>query len=233
MIQDIEYAGIRGSSLKVFVRERPEIPAAKVRRTKIEIPGRDGAIYQSDEEFEETEISVSMNYIGSEIEWEGRWRRVQKWLAETNSILRFSDDTGYFFRISYVELGSNERPSARTGVFQATFVTRDGLHYLDSGLLEYSPGRVRRNPYERSKPVYKISGEGRCVLTVNGKEMEVNVGQNIAIDTERMVAYREDGTLLNTSVSGNYEDLFLQKGNNEISCTEGFDLKVIPNWRCR
>ena len=70
------------------------------------------------------------------------------------------------------------------------------------------------------------------MLTVNGKTMKATVGQNLTIDTERMLAYRTDGTLMNTSVTGDYEDLYLQAGENEISITSGFSLKIIPNWRC-
>ena len=61
--------------------------------------------------------------------------------------------------------------------------------------------------------------------------MTANVGQNLTIDTDRMIAYREDGTLNNTKVSGSYEDMYLQPGNNKIEFYGG-NLKVIPNWRC-
>ena len=64
-----------------------------------------------------------------------------------------------------------------------------------------------------------------CWATVN------LVGQNVTIDTELMIAYRMDGTMENTSVTGDYEDLYLKPGYNEIEITEGFEAKVIPNWR--
>ena len=69
------------------------------------------------------------------------------------------------------------------------------------------------------------------MLTVNGKTMTADVGQKITIDTDRELAYRKD-KLSNTAVSGKYDDLYLQEGENEITITEGFDLKIIPNWRC-
>ena len=61
--------------------------------------------------------------------------------------------------------------------------------------------------------------------------MHANVGQNLTIDTDRMIAFREDGTVNNIAVSGDYEDLYLKEGDNQISITSGFALKVIPNWR--
>lgn len=233
MFQDIEYNEIRGSTLGIFARERPAIPAARLRMEEIVIPGRDGALYQSDGGYEPTEITVQFNYIGSVSKWGKHWRAAQKWLSSRNSILRLSDDDGYFFRISHVELEENERPSARVGIFEATFFTRDGLHYLNDGLRECTAKEIRWNDGETAHPVYKIVGEGLCTLNVNGKEMTANVAQNLVIDTERMMSYREDGTLQNTSVSGEYEDLYLPPGENSVQISAGFDLHIIPNWRCR
>ena len=71
-----------------------------------------------------------------------------------------------------------------------------------------------------------------CTLEVNGKSMTANVGQNLTIDTDRMVAYREDGTLQNTAVTGDYEDLYIPQGDVQILVSAGFDLQVTPNWRC-
>lgn len=233
MIQDVEYNGIRGSAMRIFARERPPIPAARLRMDEITIPGRDGVLYQSDGGYEPTEIPVTFNYIGRESQWGERWRMAQKWLSARNSILRFSDDDGFFFRVSKVELDENDHSSARVGVFAAKFITRDGLYYLNSGLRECAADEVTWNSGETAHPVYKITGEGSCTLTVNGKKMTANVGQNLTIDTERMIAYRKDGTLQNTAVTGKYEELYLVEGANEVSISNGFELRIIPNWRCK
>ena len=233
MYQDVEYGGIKGSSRKIYARERPAIPAARKRREEITIPGRDGALYKSDGSYEPTEIEVQFNYIGMEEDWAKRWREAQRWLGKENARLRLSDDDGYFFWISYVDLSENERTRRRIGKFTAKFVTRDGLYYLDSGLREYGKQEIRWNPYEASHPVYKVYGEGMCTIEVNGKQMKANVGQNLTIDTERMLAYREDGTLRNTDVTGEYENLYLPEGEIRIEVSYGFDIRITPNWRCR
>ncbi len=61
--------------------------------------------------------------------------------------------------------------------------------------------------------------------------MTANVGQNLTIDTDRMVAYREDEPG-DTAVTGDYEDLYIPQGDVEILVSAGFDLQVTPNWRC-
>ena len=71
-----------------------------------------------------------------------------------------------------------------------------------------------------------------CTLTVNGNEIKANVGQNLTIDSDLMMAYRKDGIVMNTSVKGDYDGLWLNAGDNTITITDGFELKIQPNWRC-
>lgn len=231
-MQDIEYNGIRGSDFKIYAKDYAPGAAAQMRMEEIIIPGRDGSVFTTDGSYQPTSIPIQFNFIGKETEWGERWRQAKKWLSARNAKLRLSDDSGYHYRIAYVTVEQAARMSARTVEFAATFIAKDGLQYLDSGLKEYEIAEISWNPYELSKPVYKITGEGVCELRVNGSKMSANVGQNIIIDTERMISYRADGTLQNTAVSGKYEGLYLCEGENEIECIGG-KVKIIPNWRCR
>ena len=104
--------------------------------------------------------------------------------------------------------------------------------YLQNGAKEQQLSSLLNNPGERCLPVYKIAGEGMCTVTINGKQVRANVGQNLTIDTQRKLAYRTDGTMQNTAISGNYEDMILIPGRNSISVTSGFTLTAVPNWRC-
>lgn len=229
-MQDIEFNEIRGSSMQLFPKNRINVPAASRHIEEITIPGRDGVLIKKNK-YAATPIPIAFNYIGPADRWSDYWRAAQKWLSANNARLRISDDSDYFYKITYVELSENERNSDRVGNFTATFHTRDGLQYLISGTGEYDIEDVLWNPYEECHPIYKIAAEGVCNLTVNGHVMQANVGQNLTIDTDRMIAYREDGTLQNTSVTGKYEDLYLLEGENSIEITGG-TVKVIPNWRC-
>lgn len=160
------------------------------------------------------------------------FRNAKRWLlSKGEKRLKFTDDPDYFYQVRYVSVGVNERTARVIGEFTATFVCH-GCQYLVEGAREQGIEDVRYNPYFIAHPIYKIAGEGVCYLKVNGNVMKANVGQNLTIDTERMIAYRKDGTMANTKVSGSYEEMYLLEGENEVSITEGFDLKIIPNWRC-
>lgn len=229
---DITYNGSTGIEKGIRVVERPNVPDPKLRATEIEIPGRDGTLIESDDTYENIEISVKLNYMTEKELWMQSYRTIKKWLLSKGSgELIFSDDPDYFYKVKHVTVGENARTSTRIGVITPTFLC-DPFNYLTSGKYEYGISQVLHNPYYLSHPVYKITGEGMCEIYVNGKSMTANVGQNLTIDTELMLTYREDGTMMNTAVAGDYMDLYLQEGENEIAATEGFDVKVIPNWRC-
>lgn len=230
-MQDVEFNNIKGSDLQIFARDLITIPAAQPNFNELKIPGHDGTIYSFDGTYKSTQIKIKFNYIGLADRWNDRWRLAKNWLSARNTKLKLSDDSGFFYKISYVALDEVERTTEKIGNFTAIFNTLDGLQYASEGINEYDIEDVLWNSYIECHPIYKLTAEGMCTLTVNGKTMTANVGQNLTIDTDRMIAYRDDGTLNNTKVKGNYADLYLKPGENKIDFTGG-TLKVIPNWRC-
>jgi len=75
-----------------------------------------------------------------------------------------------------------------------------------------------------SKPVITINGSGTINLNVNGYEvLVINLGESastITIDTAKMEAYNQStGQLMNRSVTGDYDNLYLNAGKNIISWT--------------
>lgn len=209
---------------------RPNIPAPEEEIEEITIPGRDGALIESGNRYLPIVIPIEFNFMNNSDEWAGTYRKAKKWLVGSGN-LEFSDDAHYLYKAYYCKITDTERTSRKIGKFTAEFTCYPYLFVRD-GQREKTIEEVKRNPYFVSHPIYKIIGEGLCKININGKEISVNVGQNLVIDTELMIAYRTDGTFQNTSISGDYEDLYLQEGDNDISITTGFDVTVIPNWRC-
>lgn len=229
---DLEYAGASATEHNIYVVKRPSIPAPERDYSECDIPGRDGVLYINEGTVRDIEITVEMNFMGEPDEWFEYWRHAKKWLMQKGqNQLKFGDDVGYFYLVKKVVLSESERVCHEIGRFTVTFLFH-GYQYLEEGCRRYKREDVSYNPYSISHPIYIISGEGRCTITVNGKNMTANIGQNLTIDTELMIAYRTDGTTANTAVKGDYEDLYLQPGENQIGITRGFSMEVIPNWRC-
>lgn len=229
---DVSYNGIRASYLKVKVESRPDIPDGEDDIEEIEIPGLDGALHVNNGRKSPIEIAVDMGFRepGG---WHARWEEVKKWLREPNGRLEFSDMPGMYYQVYYVRLSEAERTLRKYGKFTPTFVCYPYRYRLDGEMWFPAGQSVLYNAWEIAHPVYQILGEGMCTLTVNGKSMTANVGQNLIVDTERRIAYRQDGELMNTEVTGDYEDLYLQKGENIVTASSGFTVTVQPRWRCR
>lgn len=217
---------------KITVAYRPDFPAPEPRYTDTQVPGRDGALTEFDGTYSDIVVDVEMNYITNPQNWHAAWREVKRYLLKGGiRELRFSDDLSFYYKCKKIVLGTNEREFRHTAAFTATF-TLAPYEYLTDGKERYPYQVCEFNRYELCKPIYFIAGEGMCTLTVNGNEMTANVGQNLTIDTDLQLAYRTDGTLQNTEVMGNFDELYLLPGENTISVTDGFDLKIQPNWRC-
>jgi predicted phage tail component-like protein len=77
------------------------------------------------------------------------------------------------------------------------------------------------NTYAR--PIITITATGDVALSLNGSEiLNIEFGetaQTIIINCEELNAYNEQNILLNRLVTGNYDNIKLNKGSNEIGLT--------------
>lgn len=219
--------------LGIAVSKRPSIPSPIRRYRETEVEGRNGRIYEDLETYDDIEITVEFNFFTRDPkEWNIKFRQIKKWINNIkDNKLKFSDDLSFFYLVNKATITSSERELRRHGKFQATF-TCEPFMYLESGLDEMPIATTIYNDYEKTQPIYKITGEGLLTLTCNGKNVTANVGQNLIIDTKLGLSYRFDGAMRNTDLTGHYIDLYLLEGDNTFSYTNGFTIEIIPNWRC-
>lgn len=147
-------------------------------------------------------------------------------------MLMFSDDPGYYYKVKKIDIGTNERLAKRIGKFQVTF-TCEGYMYLTEGAETRNLSDTLYNAFEECKPVYEITGDGVCTLTVNGTKITANIGGKLVIDTGLKLCYTALKETANRRLTGYYEDLYLKEGENTFSVSPGFTVKIKPNWRCR
>ena len=184
-------------------------------------------ISMTDRNLKSLDISIPDYAVNENIS--GLYFDVLEYLSAMKEI-SFCDKPDYFYIVKKVELSAAAQDSDVSMDFTVTLTCEPGA-YLVAGKREYDVSEVLQNRYSIAHPIYNIIGEGNCTLAINGHPVTANVAQNLTIDTDRIVAYREDGTLQNTAVTGDYEDMYLLPGQNAITLTEGFTLKVIPQWR--
>ena len=208
---------------------RPSIPAPELRVQETEIPGMDGVLFESDGTYAPITIEIDFNFLAHADDWMKQAREVKKYFSG-NGWLKLGDDRDFLYRVYYAKIKEIERSSRRIGNVSVEFYC-DPFSYPESGQYEYDIEDVLFNPYFVSHPLFKITGYGGCTLSINGNNMTAAVNGKLNIDTELMISYEPGGEQKNTAVNGDYSQLYLQEGNNTISITTGFSVKIIPNWR--
>lgn len=227
----IEYNDKTCLDVNLQVETRPSKPSPEMEYEEIEVPGKDGVLYR-EKGYMDIEIPISFNFISKSIdEWDKDYRRIKKWLlSKGTNKLRFSDDLEVFYKVKKVVIETPERLIRRAAKLAVTFIC-DPYVYFTDGIDEIELEEILYNDNLVSKPIYRVVGEGLLNLILNDKVIKANVGQELIIDTELGLCYRE-GIINNVALQGRYEDMYLIEGDNTFSWNEGFRIYVTPNWRC-
>lgn len=226
---NIMYNGESCNRYSIIPARRPSVPAPELRVTEIVIPGMDGLLIEADNTYSPIVIPVEFNFLVPPNKWMDAYRKAKQWLTG-NGTLVLGDDQEYFYKVLYCNIADTERTSRRLGNFTAEF-TCFPYAFLAAGQKQYDIAEVEYNPYTISHPIYIVTGSGQFTLTVNGNTMVGTANPTLTIDTDRMVSYNQEMVNQSNLMTGDYDGLYLLEGENSISITSGFTVKVIPNWR--
>ena len=212
--------------VNLLVVTRPSKPSPIMEYEEIKVPG--GKTLYREKGYSDIEIPVSFNFK-AKYSWDDDFRIIKQWLlSKVNNKLQFSDDLEVMYKVNKVTIDTPERILKKIGRFNVTF-TCDPYVYIDENERELST--LLYNSYLMSKPIYRIIGDGYLTLTINNKVIKANIGQELIIDTDKGLCYRE-GIVDNVALEGRYEDMYLQEGENTFSWTNGFKVYILPNLRC-
>ena len=214
--------------VNLSVVDRPSKPAPDMEYEEVKVPG--GKTLYREKGYKDIPIQVTFNFLSKKpSEWDKDFRIIKQWLlSKVNNKLKFSDDLEVYYKVNKVTIDTPERIMKQLGKFDVTF-TCEPYVYIDEEEIELST--TLYNNYLVCKPIYRIVGEGYLTLNINNKVIKANVGQELIIDTDKGLCYRE-GIINNVALEGKYEDMYLLEGENTFSWTNGFKIYILPNWRC-
>ncbi len=211
----------------IFLYDIPSISTANEDYKSNVVAGRSGYMITPTGAIDNIKINCTFSILNEHMI--PNVRKIKQWLKGTG-ILQLSETPDSFYEVLWVTRGNLERELKKYGTITVEFICYPYEFAYDSDH-KYKPSDgILYNPYSEAMAEYAIKGEGMCTLTVNGFQMKANIGQNLIINTRKQIAYRKDGRLENTAVTGRYDKLYLKAGANEISITDGFELEVIPHW---
>lgn len=223
---NVIYRDISCLDMGVLVVKRPSVPAPLIRQDTYPIPGRDGVLVSEIKNYDPIEIPVEFNFMAEEDKIGTEMRKLKDWISKPGD-LWLSDDQDVFYKCFKAEATDIARTSKKIVTVTVLF-TCDPYTYYNDGAEEHEIADCLYNPYDVCCPVYHITASGAFTLTVNGKTFSGTSPGELFIDSFKMSTYNSGG-LKNTAVSGKYRDIYLQEGQNTISCTVA--MKIIPGWR--
>ena len=228
----IFYNGESCKDAGLSVISRPTIPVPEREYDTIKVVGRDGELHRDRKTYKDIEIPISFNFVSKTPDvWAQDLRKVKKWLySGKDNRLILSDDPEYYYKVKKAVMSDTERTAKRKGKFEIVFTCESYMYRVD-GQDEKEIGEYLYNPYMKSQPVYKIYGNGEITLEVNGNQVTAEVTEQLNIDTKLEICYNAANEISNAALTGKYEGLYLQEGDNNFKYTEGFKVVLVPNWR--
>ena len=223
----IEYNGSTCEDHWCFLNDYPEFSGGSKQYNTYAVPGMDGELVGKNDYLSNLQINCTFSIISKA--FMNNVRDIRSWLSGTGKLI-ISDSPDIFYKVWKTEYGDIAREIRKFGTFTVSFVCTP-FEFLKDG--QTSVSTITFNPADKAKPIYTITGEGLCTLTVNGYEFTANVGQEAVIDSERKLSYKSDGQSINTDVTGDYEKLWLPHGENSVAVSSGFLLSVVPQWGYR
>ena len=201
----------------LYISKLPTISKPLIRTSSEEIDGRDGDIvtklgYSAYDK--ELEIGLFGSYNINEI--------IN--FFNQDGIVTFSNEPDKYYKFQILEnIDFEELQRFKTAVVKFhcqpfKFSTVEESRTFNSSFFITNNGNIY------SKPIITITGSGTINLSLNDESvLVINLdanGETIEFDLEKLEAYNPSTKVLsNRKVTGNYENLYLKVGKNEISWT--------------
>ena len=231
----IAFRGVRSDAMGVRVARLPDVPVAEERGKSVEIPGRDGALWLSDDSFREVTMKAAL-----ELKPGADLSAVAKWLTGDGELV-LSDMPEYGFRARVVKGFDIERGVYAMGIRRATVHFACAPFRYQAGSPAMAPitaaGLFEGDGNWPALPAITVYGSGDINLMVNDATVLLSdVNGHITLDCEAMMAFRDgvNASPRATILSDDDQWPRLLPEGNRISWSGSVSQVVIePRWRWR
>ena len=221
------WKGIHSSEKGLKIISLPDVTTPKQRVEKITVPGRNGDLTLTDNDYEGEVKSVEFDYFDNNFD------DIKTWLNGTGEVI-FSNEPDRYYKGRIINKIALDQVLKKfhSGIVQFdcqpfgySLNNNPIIKINESNSMEiFNPGTVE------SEPVITIYGYGSIDLNINDNIINLtNISNYITIDSEIMDCYR-DGQLMNNYMKGNFPTF--KVGINKISWMGNVQkLEIKPNWR--
>lgn len=221
--------------LDLLFVETPSIPISLENVENIEVDGRNGTLTRRLGTYGDKIINIKFRLNTNDELYYSRIQEIEEWLNildDKNLIFSFYDDKKFI--VKSIECTDIQRQLEWYGDFDVKF-TCESFHYplyednfetTDKIFKVYNIGNVYCEPY------YRLTGNGDITIKVNDNFIELtDVNGYIELDSNLYLCWKDIYNYMN-NMTGKFEFLHLQKGENNIEVT-GNVSKIEINLRTR
>ena len=216
------FKNINSDTKNIIVNELPSIIKAPMRTETIEIDGRDGCIII------EKGYSSYVKTVAITTRHETDLEDLFDWLNGYGEAI-FSNELSRVYRANIInQIELKRLLKYRTATIE--FLVQPYKYDIQNGKTAQSnPSIIINEGNVISLPSFVINGTGSCILTINDKNIELNVDTKLTIDTEKYRVLDKDSALAGNRMVGEFPTL--KVGENTISWTGNFTVEVVKNQR--
>ncbi|NFN20126.1 phage tail protein [Clostridium botulinum] len=234
MSYSIIFNKICNLDLDIDIIKRPIIPFPTKRITPKDVPGHDGSYYIDEETYEDMIIPIEFNFVENDLDIiKSKVRNIKKWIDNIeDEKLILSDDPEMFYKVCKVELSEIAYEDLyEIQKFTVNFIVRPHQYTL-KGQRQTELKNILFNHYDMSKPIFIITGNGKCIFKVNDTTINCTVTNKLVINTEFDKILESDGSFaIGKTDIKSMQDLYIKAGKNTFSWSSGFKVYIITNLR--
>lgn len=226
MVNSFIFNGINSDDYDLIVNKLPDLQSPEQKGSFIEVPGRDGLLFQDDNALEATEKMIILTLKDTM-----SVSQIKAWLRGAGELV-LSSEPDVIYKARVVGTIDIQRYGPRWMAAVRFSCSPHG--YLPAGkdmLTLTAASTIYNLGTAPSKPVVTVYGTGDITLTINSKNVHLDaVSAYVTINAEIEDCYK-DTTPKNNDMVGEWPVL-LDVGPNDISWTGTVTkIEIIPNWR--
>ena len=213
-----------------------------------EVIGKDGRDRVFENVYKEYTDPYSFYFLEEEKgQWGNQWALLKQWLYSFNVndqkiVFQESTSLEWFKYLSKVEIESADRSVKKVGIAKVNF-TFAPYEYAIGGLYSYTLAEIEYNSWYRCEPMYILTNSNtekrNVMISISNDSGSYDVSfelpgmskANVSVRDAIIRCYKNDGSIQVLSYVGNFKNLVMEHGVNNIRATDGINISVIPNWR--
>lgn len=194
------------------------------------VPGRDGVLLVDNKRLKPVERAFPLKLIDDVFD---KTTEISEWLgAKGWHELEFSWDEGFVYKATVINTISIKEVLKHFGRLQVVFLMHPIKYFKDNAKITLIKGQtvVNRGNVE-AQPLIELIGNGNTTITINGRNMVLeDVQTNIILDMQNKMVYSGNLSAWDKVIREENTELpYLDIGNNIISWTGDFEMKMVKN----